>query len=201
MENNNFVQNQPTPPVQPPVQNAPQQQPYAPQPQQPYGQPGYPQQPYAPQQPRESIIDKLYGKADTLLGKLLTWVSVVLYVLVPVAVLMGLIYGGQVQAMLPRVKAKNYEGMELIRPLYFTREANVVEWAEFCGLTFLPCDCPAKKLENDTKRAEIKQLIASLAARNPQIEANIFNAVKNVDTGKLLGWRDENGRHSFLDRL
>ena len=63
MENNNFVQNQPTPPVQPPVQNAPQQQPYAPQPQQPYGQPGYPQQPYAPQQPRESIIDKLYGKA------------------------------------------------------------------------------------------------------------------------------------------
>ena len=116
-------------------------------------------------------------------------------------VLMGLIYGGQVQAMLPRVKAKNYEGMELIRPLYFTREANVVEWAEHCGLTFLPCDCPAKKLENDTKRAEIKQLIASLAARNPQIEANIFNAVKNVDTGKLLGWRDENGRHSFLDRL
>ena len=116
-------------------------------------------------------------------------------------VLMGLIYGGQVQAMLPRVKAKNYEGMELIRPLYFTREANVVEWAEFCGLTFLPCDCPAKKLENDTKRAEIKQMIASLASRNPQIEANIFTAVKNVDTGKLLGWRDENGRHSFLDRL
>ena len=116
-------------------------------------------------------------------------------------VLMGLIYGGQVQAMLPRVKAENYEGMELIRPLYFTREANVISWAEHCGLTFLPCDCPAKKLENDTKRAEIKQLIASLAARNPQIEANIFNAVKNVDTGKLLGWRDENGRHSFLDWL
>ena len=77
----------------------------------------------------------------------------------------------------------------------------LLEWAEFCGLTFLPCDCPAKKLENDTKRAEIKQMIASLASRNPQIEANIFNAVKNVDTGKLLGWRDENGRHSFLDRL
>ena len=110
-------------------------------------------------------------------------------------------YGGQVQAMLPRVKAKNYEGMELVRPLYFTREANVVEWAEFCGLTFLPCDCPAKKLENDTKRAEIKQLIASLAANNPQIEANIFNAVKNVDTAKLLGWRDANGKHNFLDQF
>ena len=116
-------------------------------------------------------------------------------------VLMGLIYGGQVQAMLPRVKAKNYEGMELIRPLYFTREQSVIDWAEYCGLTFLPCDCPAKKLESDTKRAEIKQLIASLAVNNPQIEANIFNAVKNVDTAKLLGWRDANGKHNFLDQF
>lgn len=116
-------------------------------------------------------------------------------------VLMGLIYGGQVQAMLPRVKAKNYPGMELIRPLCRVREKNVQAWADFCGLTFLPCDCPAKTLENDTKRAEIKALIASLAAGNPQIEANILNAVKNVDTAKLIGWRDENGKHSFLDRL
>ena len=116
-------------------------------------------------------------------------------------ILMGMLYGAQMQTMMPKLHSSNFEGMELIRPLYFTREANVVEWAEFCGLTFLPCDCPAKKLENDTKRAEIKQMIASLASRNPQIEANIFNAVKNVDTGKLLGWRDENGRHSFLDRL
>ena len=116
-------------------------------------------------------------------------------------VLMGIIYGGQVQAMLPRVKAKNYASMELIRPLYLTREKAVQAWVDFCGLTFLPCDCPAKTLENDTKRAEIKALIASLAAGNPQIEANILNAVKNVDTAKLLGWRDENGRHSFLDRL
>lgn len=116
-------------------------------------------------------------------------------------VLMGLIYGGQVQAMLPRVKAKNYAGMELIRPLYLTREKNVQAWADFCGLTFLPCDCPAKTRETDTKRAEIKALIASLAAGNPQVEANILNAVKNVDTAKLIGWRDENGKHSFLDRL
>lgn len=116
-------------------------------------------------------------------------------------VLMGLIYGGQVQAMLPRLKAKNYDGMELIRPLYFTREAAVSEWVEYCGLTFLPCACPAAQREKDTKRAEIKALIASLAAQNPQIEANILNAVKNVDTAKVLGWRDDAGRHSFLDRL
>src|SRR5699024_9479567 len=103
-------------------------------------------------------------------------------------VLMGLIYGGQVQAMLPRVKAKNYAGMELIRPLYFVREREVQAWADFCGLTFLPCDCPAKARGGDTKRAEIKALIAALAAENPQVEANIMNAVKNVDTAKILGW-------------
>lgn len=116
-------------------------------------------------------------------------------------VLMGLLYGGQVQAMLPRLAAANYPGMELIRPLYFTRERAVAGWAARCGLTFLPCACPAAAREQDTKRAEIKALIASLAAGNPQIEANILNAVKNVDTKKVLGWRDENGRHSFLDRL
>ena len=114
---------------------------------------------------------------------------------------MGLLYGGQVQAMLPRVRAKNYAGMELIRPLCLVRERSVQAWADYCGLTFLPCDCPAKALANDTRRAAVKKLIASLAADNPQVEANILNAVKNVDTAKLLGWRDGAGRHSFLDRL
>lgn len=113
-------------------------------------------------------------------------------------VLMGLLYGGQIQAMLPRVRAKHYAGMELIRPLYLTRERAVQQWADTCGLTVLPCDCPAKALAQDTKRAEIKALIAALAEKNPQIEANILNAVKNVDTAKLLGWRDERGAHSFL---
>ncbi len=116
-------------------------------------------------------------------------------------VLMGLLYGGQVQAMLPRMRAKNYAGMELIRPLCLVRERSVQAWADYCGLTFLPCDCPAKALANDTRRAAVKKLIASLAAENPQVEANILNAVKNVDTAKLLGWRDGAGRHSFLDRL
>lgn len=116
-------------------------------------------------------------------------------------VLMGLIYGGQVQAMLPRLKSANYEGMELIRPLYRVRERDVSAWMEAAGLTFLPCACPAHVKEGDTKRGEIKKLIASLAADNPQIEANILNAVKNVNTAKVLGWRDADGAHSFLDRL
>ena len=116
-------------------------------------------------------------------------------------VLMGLIYGGQIQAMLPRLQSANYQGMELIRPLYHVRERDVSEWVTATGLTFLPCACPAHTKEGNTKRAEIKALIAELAAENPQIEANLLNAVKNVDTAKVLGWRDADGRHSFLDRF
>ena len=116
-------------------------------------------------------------------------------------VLMGLIYGGQVQAMLPRLRSANYDGMELIRPLYHVRERDVAGWVRESGLTFLPCACPAHTRGADTKRAEMKKLIAALAAENPQIEANLLNAVKNVDTRKVLGWRDAAGRHSFLDRL
>ena len=116
-------------------------------------------------------------------------------------VLMGLLYGGQIQAMLPRLKSANYAGMELIRPLYLVRETAVTAWAEASTLQFLPCACPAHTKEGDTKRAEIKAMIAQLAQKNPQIEANILNAVKNVNTAKILGWRDAAGTHSFLDRL
>lgn len=116
-------------------------------------------------------------------------------------VLMGLLYGGQIQAMLPRLKSANYAGMELIRPLYLVRETAVTAWVEASTLQFLPCACPAHTKEGDTKRAEIKAMIAQLAQKNPQIEANILNAVKNVNTAKILGWRDTAGTHSFLDRL
>lgn len=115
------------------------------------------------------------------------------------SVLMGLLYGGQVQTMLPRLRSRNHPGMELIRPMYLIRERAVGEWAAACGLRFGSCGCPAAQRESDTKRAEIKALIARLAESNPQIEKNILNAVKSVDTGKVLGWRDAEGLHSFLD--
>ena len=66
-------------------------------------------------------------------------------------------------------------------------------------MRFESCGCPAAQKGIDTKRAEIKKLIAQLSAKNPQVEKNILNAVKSVDTRKLLGWRDAEGEHSFLD--
>lgn len=116
-------------------------------------------------------------------------------------ILMGLLYGGQVQAMLPRIQARNYLGMELIRPLYFIRQKNIEDWAAQYSITFPVCDCPARRLKKDTRRVQIRRFIASLAEENPQITANIFNAVKNIDTAKILGWRDMVDKHSFLDQF
>ncbi len=114
-------------------------------------------------------------------------------------VLIGVLYGGQLQAMRPRLKSEHYPGMELIRPLILIREQAVDEWKEVCGLQFQSCGCPAKNLEHGTSRERVRGLIRTLAAENPQVEANILNTVKNVDTSKILGWRDASGYHSFLD--
>lgn len=115
-------------------------------------------------------------------------------------VLLSIIYGGQVQAMLPKLKSKNYDGMQLIRPLYFVREKDVLSWVNECNLTFMPCGCPVSENKDDTKRAEIKKLVSHLASLNPQIEANILNSVKNIDVEKVLGWRIGKAEsHSFLD--
>lgn len=115
-------------------------------------------------------------------------------------VLMGVLYGGQLQAMLPRLSADNYPGMELIRPLYLTKSEAIKEWSESSGLDFDICKCPVEKTPKVMRRAQVRELIARLSEENPQVKANILNAVKNVNTAKLLGWSDKNGRHSFLDR-
>jgi len=114
-------------------------------------------------------------------------------------VLMGMLYGGQVQAMLPRVQAAHYPGMELIRPLCLVREHDITAWVQASALHFIPCCCPAQQKARPSQRAAVRDLIASLATENPQVEANILNAVKHVDTRKVLGWRDAAGQHSFLD--
>lgn len=114
------------------------------------------------------------------------------------SILMGMIYGGQVQTMLPRVRSQNYEGMELIRPLYHIRERDIIAWRDFCGLGFLQCACPVTRREDGSKRVIIKRLIAELAKDNPQIEQNIFRSVCNVRLDRLMSYKDENGEvHGF----
>lgn len=113
--------------------------------------------------------------------------------------LMGMIYGGQTQTMLPKLRAQNYEGMELIRPLYLIRERDIEAWRDANGLQFLQCACSVTRREEESKRKEIKRLIARLEAENPQVPQNIFRAVHGVRLDMIISYKDKDGLHSFLD--
>lgn len=119
--------------------------------------------------------------------------------------LLSMLYGGQVQTMLPKLRAKNYAGIQVIRPLYLVRERDILAWRDFCELTFLTCSCEfaAKARQQDrpesSKRYEVKQIIAHLEEKNDQVAKNIFNSVKNVNVNDVLGWHRGAETHSFLD--
>lgn len=121
------------------------------------------------------------------------------------SILMGMIYGGQVQTMLPKLHSANIDGMQLIRPLYLVRERDIIRWRDYNSLQFLRCACrftercEAQGGEHLSKRAEVKALIAALAERNPQIESNIFRSVENVRLDRIISYKDKDGVHSFLD--
>lgn len=122
-------------------------------------------------------------------------------------ILMGMIYGGQVQTMMPKLHSANFEGMELIRPMYFIREEDVKRWRDYNGLHFIQCACKftdqaASEEDNEhtSKRQEIKQLISRLSKINPQIEMNIFRSVEGVNLKTLPSYKDLDGNlHCFLD--
>lgn len=117
--------------------------------------------------------------------------------------LMGILYGAQVQGMLPKLHSTNFPGMELIRPLYFVREADIISWRDSNGLRFLRCACRfTEKSEIDedlSKRKEIKNLIADLKLKNPNVEKCIFKSLENVNTDTVLAYKSGGKKHSFLD--
>lgn len=121
-------------------------------------------------------------------------------------ILMGMIYGGQVQTMIPKLHSANFEGMELIRPMYLIRENDIKRWRDSNDLHFIQCACKftdsvsEKNAENTSKRQEIKRLIAYLSKINPQIEMNIFRSVEGVNLKTLISYKDYEGIvHHFLD--
>ena len=118
-------------------------------------------------------------------------------------ILMGMLYGAQIQTMLPKLHSTNYEGMELIRPLYLVRESDILKWRDYNALHFLRCACRftenADTDEHLSKRAEVKALIADLKKNNPDVEARIFRSVENVCLDSVIGWKTGGERHTFLD--
>ena len=117
--------------------------------------------------------------------------------------LMAMLYGGQIQAMPPRLRARNFPGMELIRPMYKIRETDIIAWRDALGLEFLRCACQvAEAADVDggaSKRGEVKRLIAALHRDNPKVEQNIFNSIHRVQLDTLVGWKHRGEEHSFLE--
>ncbi len=121
-------------------------------------------------------------------------------------ILMGMLYGAQMQTMMPKLHSTNFEGMELIRPLYLIREDDIKAWRDYNGLHFIQCACKftdtcttCNNEENRSKRVEIKELIKTLKQVNPFVEANIFKSVENVNLDTLIAYKKDGQKHHFLD--
>ena len=119
-------------------------------------------------------------------------------------ILMGMLYGAQVQTMMPKLHSTNFEGMELIRPLYLVREDDIKKWRDYNDLHFIQCACKFTDTcttcggENASKRVEVKNLIRQLKETNP-FESNIFKSVENVNLSTIVAYKKDGVKHHFLD--
>ena len=122
-------------------------------------------------------------------------------------ILMSMLWAGQFQTMMPKLHSTNFEGMELIRPMYLIREEDIIDWAQKNGLRFLRCACHFTQTCSDlsedgtsaSKRLETKQLIRELRRTNPDIEANLFKSAQNVNLDRVIAYKKDLVRHSFLE--
>ena len=121
-------------------------------------------------------------------------------------IVMGMLYGAQIQTMMPKLHSTNFPGMELIRPLYLVREADIIHWARYNDLHFIQCACRFTEncvscggTEKGSKRAEIKAMIHELERQNPYVAKNIFRSVENVNLNTVIGYKKDGIRHNFLD--
>ena len=118
--------------------------------------------------------------------------------------LLSMFYGSEVKTMLPKLHSENFEGLELIRPLYLVKEANVLAWCKYNDLTFINCACKftdrvSKSDEHISKRKEMKELIKKLREMNPDIDYNIFKSMDNVNLNCVLGTRKDGVHKSFME--
>lgn len=122
-------------------------------------------------------------------------------------ILMAMLHGGQIQTMMPKLHSTNFEGMELIRPLYLIREEDICKWRDYNELQFLQCACHFtatcstcdEEGNSSSKRLETKNLIAKLKENNPYIEGNIFKSVENVNLSTVIAYKKDGVKHHFLE--
>lgn len=121
-------------------------------------------------------------------------------------ILMGMLHGAQIQTMMPKLHSTNFEGMELIRPLYLIREDDIKAWRDYNDLHFIQCACrftdtctSCNNGQNHSKRQETKRLIRELKKSNPDVEKCIFKSVENVQLNTVIAYKKDGIKHSFLD--
>lgn len=121
-------------------------------------------------------------------------------------ILMGMFYGSQIQTMMPKLHSTNFEGMELIRPMYLIEEKDIINWCKYNDLSFIQCACrfteemeELEEVHHTSKREEMKNLLKYLETMNPNVKKNVFKSVENVNLATIISYSDESGRHHFLD--
>ena len=122
-------------------------------------------------------------------------------------ILMGMLYGAQMQTMMPKLHSTNFEGMQLIRPLYLVREDDIKKWRDYNHLYFLQCACKFTETcsscqdngQNNSKRLEVKNLIREMKKTNPYVEGNIFKSVENVNLSTVIAYKKDGVKHHFLE--
>lgn len=118
-------------------------------------------------------------------------------------ILLSVIYGGEFKTMMPKLHSTNFEGMHLIRPMYYVREKDIISFARYHELIFLNCACKFTEENHDknstSKRLLIKNLIKDLKDDNEYIENNIFKSAFNVNLNTIIGYNKDGIVYSFLD--
>ena len=118
--------------------------------------------------------------------------------------LLSMFYGSEIKTMMPKLHSDNFDGIDLIRPLYLVKEESIISWKKYNELTFINCACRFTEgcsLINDgtSKRKEMKELIKNMRKTNPKVDQNIFKALDNVNMSCILGWHKDGETYSFLD--
>lgn len=114
-------------------------------------------------------------------------------------ILLNIFYGGTFKTMMPKIKAKNYKNMELIRPLYLVKEKDIQQYIKYIQISPISCGCELTEKELPSKRKEVKKIISDLAKVNKNIPINIFRSAENVNLNTCLNWKYQDNYHHFLD--
>jgi tRNA(Ile)-lysidine synthase TilS/MesJ len=113
--------------------------------------------------------------------------------------MLNILYAGCFKTMMPKLKSKNFEGMEVIRPMYYIKEKDIITYMKYSEIETMQCGCRIASRDLDSKREEVKQLIKKLKKTNPVIEKHIFKTALNVNLDCVIEWEYNNKKYNFMD--